>query len=227
MDNNGSNNGHSKRFEDRDLESEKPAKKSSTHDGDPRIEKYRGDPWEKQDGESAVAFEAFVLYRDMGVERGQHKVAEQLSKSRALMGRWSRRWKWVERADAWDREQDRLERLALNKERRAAARRHASQFKALQTAALKFMEAKFGKAFDQIDAETMTIDQLIRIFDIASKGERLSLGEPETTIEHQMNGGRDDDDERQPIPLTFSGRIDEALALLETARTRAASKASE
>lgn len=221
---NDNGNGHGKRFEVQ--ASSEPATSEPTVDNVEQPTRWRGDPWEKQPNESAKAFEAFVIYRDLGEERSHAKVARQLGKNVALISRWSSRWKWVERVDLWDAEQDRIHRIALNKERRNAARRHANQFKALQTAALRFMEAKFGKSFDKVDAESMTVDQLIRIFDIASKGERLSLGEPETITEHHLSGGTDSNDERQPIPLTFDGRIEEALGLLEAAREREASETS-
>lgn len=185
----------------------------------------RRDPWEKQEGESAKAFEAFVIYRDLAEDRSQVKVAEALGKNITLMARWSSRWKWVERVDAWDREQDRLLRIQMNRERRAMVRRHAQQFKAVQTAAVKFMEVTFGKGFEHVTNETMTVTELIRILDIASKGERIAMGEPETITEHQHTGGNDDDG--QTVPLTFGGRIGEALALLEAARERAAAETAE
>ena len=65
--------------------------------------------WERQDGESGKAYEAFGVYRDMGATRTVSAVARQLRKSRALIDRWKRQWHWAERARAYDRE---LERAA-------------------------------------------------------------------------------------------------------------------
>ena len=45
----------------------------------------RDDLWERQKGESAQAYEAFVLYRDLGAERSHVKVAQQLGKSLSLI----------------------------------------------------------------------------------------------------------------------------------------------
>jgi hypothetical protein len=66
------------------------------------------DPWERQPKESARAYEAFVAYRDMGPGRAVRAVARELGKSVTLIGRWSSAHHWVERAEAWDAEQDRV-----------------------------------------------------------------------------------------------------------------------
>ena len=80
-----------------------------------RSEALPPERWERQDGESAQAFEGFALYRDMGAERSLAKVAQKLGKSKALMERWSVRWQWGQRAEAWDAEFDRMVRRALEK----------------------------------------------------------------------------------------------------------------
>jgi hypothetical protein len=85
------------------------------------------DPWVRQRYESAKAFEAFSIYRDMGVSRSLHNVAQVLSKSDTIMKRWSVQWRWVERAAEWDVECDRVSR---NEQLEAVAemgRRHATQ----------------------------------------------------------------------------------------------------
>jgi hypothetical protein len=58
-------------------------------------------PWEPQKGESLVAYQAFVEYRDMGDSRSQDAVSVRLGKSRQLMSRWAAKWKWVARVTAY------------------------------------------------------------------------------------------------------------------------------
>jgi hypothetical protein len=59
-------------------------------------------PWDKQPGEGSEAFAAFCLYRDLGPGRSKKRVAEQLSKSVSLIGRWMTKHHWYARASAWD-----------------------------------------------------------------------------------------------------------------------------
>lgn len=58
--------------------------------------------WERQEKESGPAYEAFAVYRSLGNRRSLDAVAQQLSKSRPLIARWSSKWGWVERARDWD-----------------------------------------------------------------------------------------------------------------------------
>jgi len=60
------------------------------------------EPWDRQPDESAPAYEAFLTYRDMGYARSTAGVAQKLGKSKTLMDRWSGRWDWVARTEAWD-----------------------------------------------------------------------------------------------------------------------------
>lgn len=59
-------------------------------------------PWDRQPGESAKAYQAFLTYRDQGEDRSIRAVAQVLNKSGALIGRWSGANDWVSRAAAWD-----------------------------------------------------------------------------------------------------------------------------
>lgn len=60
------------------------------------------DPWDRQPRESSKAYEAFVIYRDMGADRTTRSTAEALTKSETLIKEWSSKHGWVERAAAWD-----------------------------------------------------------------------------------------------------------------------------
>lgn len=59
-------------------------------------------PWDRQPGESSPAYDAFLVYRDLGNARSCAAVGRKLGKSTTLMDRWSGRWSWVERTEAWD-----------------------------------------------------------------------------------------------------------------------------
>ena len=84
----------------------------------------KDDLWERQPGESAQAYEAFAIYRDMGSNRSLRVVAEQLSKSDTLIKRWSREKKWGERCRAYDNHLDDVARhigIALQLQEKALA----------------------------------------------------------------------------------------------------------
>lgn len=59
--------------------------------------------WERQPAESYQAFAAFQNYLTTA-ERSYSKVAKALSKSTTLIKRWAKKYRWRERADAWDGE---------------------------------------------------------------------------------------------------------------------------
>lgn len=58
--------------------------------------------WDRRADESAKAFEAFVVYRGMGVGRTLPRVSETHKKSIATINAWSARHDWVARAAAYD-----------------------------------------------------------------------------------------------------------------------------
>jgi hypothetical protein len=59
-------------------------------------------PWEQLDGEGDKAFEAFTVYRDSGIPRSLPEVSRRSAKSVPLIKRWSAKYRWAERARAWD-----------------------------------------------------------------------------------------------------------------------------
>jgi len=125
--------------------------------------------WERQEGETAQAFQAFAAYRDMGAERSLAKVAQKVGKSKPLMERWSRRWQWVIRAEAWDDEMDRQVRRELEKGITGMRKTHADIAHAMLVKALRALQA--------IPAEEMTPRDISTMVDVAAKLERLSRGE--------------------------------------------------
>ncbi len=58
--------------------------------------------WERLETDTDKSFQAFCIYRDMGVKRSLRKVADKLSKSETIINRWSFTHNWVERTSAYD-----------------------------------------------------------------------------------------------------------------------------
>jgi hypothetical protein len=187
--------------------------------------------WERREDETSKAFAAFREYLDLGGGRSLAKVGRKLGKSTKLIERWSAANEWVRRAEAFDNEQDRLYFAELKNRRREMAERHASEAQSLQAVAMAGLRKKFGQQLEKLkddgDAE-LTATEILRFFIEASKLERIALGEPSDIIEEQHTGGLNDERDRKPVvPLTFAGRIEQAVDLLETARTRAGLEGAE
>lgn len=159
--------------------------------------------WERQEGESAQAFQGFAAYRDMGADRSLAKVAQKLGKSKALMERWSVRWQWVIRADAWDDEMDRLSRRELEKGITGMRKNHVNIAKAMLVKALQ--------ALQRIPVDEMTPKDVSTMVDVAAKLERISRGEAtERTEGKQTIAG-----EVSVSTIDLSGITDEELAALD------------
>lgn len=121
-------------------------------------------PWERQEGESVKAFEAFTIYLEMGDERGIRAVAQRLDKSRTLIGRWSVNYRWVERAAAYDTDVQRRAHAAAVKKKKKMAERHISIALQLQEKALAALAA--------LEPEEIDPKNLIAMLREATKLER-------------------------------------------------------
>lgn len=175
-------------------------------------------PWERQKGESRQAFQAFAIYRDMGPARSLQKVAQQLSKSLALMKRWSEKWSWVARAQAWDDEQDRIAREAQQKEIEEMNRRHAQEAMALQRKAVEALKA--------LAPEDLRPRDVLAFFVDAAKLERLARG---MSTEHVEHGGELEVKQEHEYKYNIIHEIladPEALALANALAERMAAQSS-
>src|SRR3954471_17112963 len=81
-------------------------------------------PGKRMQNESAKAFQAFCVFRDLGYERTLQKVANELQKSYQLVQRWGKRFNWHHRTADWDQYQDEEMQRELFA-RRARARKRA------------------------------------------------------------------------------------------------------
>lgn len=69
--------------------------------------------FEQQPRESAKAFAAFRTYLEMGPQRGLRNVARKLNKSLTQIGRWSSKFEWPARVQAYMATVAEQERLAI------------------------------------------------------------------------------------------------------------------
>lgn len=140
--------------------------------------------WERLDDETTKQYEAFCAYRDMGQDRSIRAVAEKFSKSEQLLRRWSSKNHWVDRATAWDDEQDRIEREIAQKEQAKAIREMRKKHANLASAML----LKATKALTKIPDDEIKAGDVTRMVDVASKLERISRGDVGEVVEERDGG---------------------------------------
>ena len=138
------------------------------------------EPWERQEGETARAFEAFSKYRDMGAERSLRKVVQALNKNLTTIAEWSSKYDWVKRVAAWDVEQDRIARQQQLQDIKKMRNRHAGMAKA--------MIVKAGRALNRIPDDEIKASDISRMIEVASKLERISRGDVGEVVEERDGG---------------------------------------
>jgi hypothetical protein len=136
--------------------------------------------WQQQPGESPKAFQAFVVYRNMEPrERSISRVVSELNKSRSLIGRWSSRWSWVERAQEWDDYQE-MRRLEVRiEEKQRMDEEHLKIIRAMRNKAL---QALTELSIQDLASNMYELRNWITDF---IKYERLVMGEPESIEERR------------------------------------------
>lgn len=144
------------------------------------------DPWERQPGESNRMYSRFRTFLELGRTRTLKQAAEMLHTLgdkvtyRTLM-QYAYELRWTERAEAHDRDQDRLERERLLSLRREMQSRHRKLASGLM--------AKAVAALTKIKPEDLTPLDIVRMSKHAADLERAALGEPERTIAVTGHGG--------------------------------------
>ncbi|HUV09221.1 MAG TPA: hypothetical protein VMX75_15910 [Spirochaetia bacterium] len=134
-------------------------------------------PWDRQSSETRQAFEAFQVYRDLGEDRSLTRTAAQLAKHWTLIARWSARWSWVSRVEAWDKHLDEINQRAQEQKRKEMAKRHANLAMGLQGMAAK----KLTDMQEQAKGYLKPAD-VAKFIEVGVKVERLARGEPDTVV---------------------------------------------
>jgi len=99
--------------------------------------------YDRETDESAKAFEAWTVYRDLGAARSLQKASEMYYGHGANVGqfeRWSRRYGWVERARVFDVEREMIRRSAIEDHLKTQAEDHAAREARIQERLLEIRE---------------------------------------------------------------------------------------
>lgn len=138
-------------------------------------------PFEQLPKESAKAFAAFSVYLSLGPERSIRAVGEKLGKSEGLLERWSRKFDWPARVQAYAANLAVLEREATEALARTSAaqwltrREEHRQEEWLIRSELIAAGRKVLKRFTDGD-KGATLGDVARALDLASKLGRLASG---------------------------------------------------
>lgn len=124
------------------------------------------DPWERQPKETEKAFEAFQIYRDMGVTRSLTRLAETLHGSypkrygtvqsaRATAGAWAGQWAWQRRLEALNLHTDAVRRAEADDRRREMEASHQQLADSLKFGVLARLRGLRGRGEGLPDIEAL------------------------------------------------------------------------
>jgi hypothetical protein len=137
--------------------------------------------FEQQPKESSKAFAAFSLYLSLGPQRSLAAVAQKLAKSQQLLKRWSTKFEWPARVQAYDAHLAIVEREAAEALARAnAAEREKRKQKVLDeewelhNEAIRAAKVALERFHER--GKGATLGDAARMLEIASKLGRLSSG---------------------------------------------------
>jgi hypothetical protein len=128
-----------------------------------------GEIYYRLKGESGQAYEAFQVYRDLGLGRSQKKAAKQLGKHPRLLGGWSSKWSWMQRVQRYDADEEQQFVKGTRELRKRQRVEDAETARRIKKAVAERLES--------IDPKTLTPNQLIKWYEVGVKMERLSLGD--------------------------------------------------
>lgn len=137
------------------------------------------DPWDQQPRETSKQYERFLRFRDLGRMRSlttTNKVLTEIGDelTYGTIRVQSHLYRWTERAQAWDRNQDELDRDRIMRARREMIDRHQKIAGALTRKALTALRVLRDAELDPT--------AIARFLKLATDLEIRALGEPNQTI---------------------------------------------
>lgn len=137
------------------------------------------DPWDQQPRETSKQYERFLRFRDLGRMRSlttTNKVLTEIGDelTYGTIRVQSHLYRWTERAQAWDRNQDELDRDRITRARREMIDRHQKIAGALTKKALTALRVLRDAELDPT--------AIARFLKLATDLEIRALGEPNQTI---------------------------------------------
>lgn len=151
--------------------------------------------------EGAKAYQAFTIYRDLPVqERSLAIVSQQLGKNKSLCARWSTKFQWVDRANAWDIQQDQLRRTRTAAEREKIRERQLQNSRVASQALMAPLIALVK--LTQSNADAFSGASATELAKIASWAARML---PRMHEEERTLAARPEQSAKQDHPIEIAG----------------------
>lgn len=213
---------------------------SSLHVAGPEdVPRWTGNPWERQKGESRQAFEAFVVYRDLGAKRTMMGAAEIVAAAhgydvattegkrnirtrRRRFEAWGALWRWTKRIDLLEAHEDEIRREGAETAIREMSERHVAE--ALEMQRVAMMPAR--EIIRRIDAAELKLPDLdamdlLRVsrlmtyaYSAASRVERLGRGVSDRGIDGIPDDGAAADAERERMAELHGEAVAQVIVLV-------------
>lgn len=137
-------------------------------------------PWHKQKNESAPAFAAFAVYRDLGPQRSIAAAAQEVAKAVPTLKKWSRTNKWADRVDAYDHHVDERHLAAREEGWLRANQRHQAIAGRVSDALVRRLQGDTRKGHEvkALNPQEIDWDDVGRLMSEVVKIERLVHGQP-------------------------------------------------
>jgi hypothetical protein len=132
------------------------------------------DAWDRQPQETTLRYAQFRTYLDDGRARTLRKAAETLARHPSWIRAVAGAYRWVERAEAFDRHRDDLDEKVWLEARRQAAERDR-----------QLLDAAVGKVAQRllsIQPTDLAPAELVRLLDVTMRHRRALFGDPGLTV---------------------------------------------
>jgi hypothetical protein len=152
-------------------------------------------PWDRLTAETAKAYEHFIRYRDLGVERTILDAAHPPNKpavNHRTLEEYSSRHNWVDRASKWDDHLVKVAQRALEKEIREMRERH-------RTIARAILNRVGAKLVGMTPAE-MSPGDVARLASVGSEMERVAMGDDPSQRNPEVAPGSGQNYVMLPVP---------------------------
>jgi len=140
--------------------------------------------WDRQVGESRLAYQLFCIYRDLGRTRSYDRVVEISSRSPNTVSKYASSFQWKARAAAYDDYMNHKMRVKLEEEVIQARIRQQALGADMQELAM----AGINKIMESENPEELRPLDIARLAEVGVRIENLAIGQPSEIVREESKG---------------------------------------